>query len=900
MVKARKDINLKSRKEITLGDFLGVDFSSSPYKVSARRASDMKNLINEYGVNRKRHGWTQLTREYGRINGIFKYSQRDKDVLLVHAKDKIYYMDYGTDSVGYKRYIGEIADKRSQAFYNAGRLYIVTGEEFLVYGSWNGGESYELRPVYNDEDTYIPTTTVNINHDGYTEPNADNDNELTPVDNSAVLDEPNRLSSKRKNQLVGKVPDKNDDGTMTYSATWTLDGEIDINEECFIELEVYGQDKVLKTVEIKSEAGTGNLFLSDGTACGKAEGNKLTLTIDTTPPAENSANITVSFSVTGINENEYKIVTTGSFGVIFGTDGASDRLFIGGNAVAPNIDVFSEMGDFTYFPYRNECVVGTDAAGITGYSRLSDGTLAIFKEEYPNEPGIFYRTGTLHTEYDSKGVITDMYGLFPSIAGVIGETLISRHALANFGGDPLMLSKNGVYGIVLGTNAATDERYTRERSRAINEKLTKHDLSDAVGIVYKDKYYLSVDGACYVADARFTYRTENTLDGAYNYEWWYWDNIPARVFAVIDNKLWFGTEDGRLCAFGDEYTDCTYEETLPNQIGYSSHENRLVFEQGLINAADSIISRDSFWCLLHKECEVINGKIIIPGSKTALNGETLEVPVINGFYEGTEVYATSVGASGLISGEKYFISEVSRGGMIYTDESGVEYIADCYSLTKEGESEPVYLAKGGFSLHRNLIGKELYVTDLKEKAEADADDESEEKQLELTFKLREFEEDTENTLILSPTVRDDNGTPVYTELHYDLTFVYTKIINKQNVVSEWYSPILDMGTNAYSKTLLKITVSTEPEVNGNISFGYETKEVSKSVGAKGINVFSFDRFSFENFSFNTGFASSYSVRVRERNFNYIIFRFVSDSNTDCAVNDFTVSYKINKSNIGVR
>lgn len=96
-----------------------------------------------------------------------------------------------------------------------------------------------------------------------------------------------------------------------------------------------------------------------------------------------------------------------------------------------------------------------------------------------------------------------------------------------------------------------------------------------------------------------------------------------------------------------------------------------------------------------------------------------------------------------------------------------------------------------------------------------------------------------------------------------------------------------------------MTLSTVPETNGKVSFGYSTRNVDKIINAKGINVFSFDDFSFENFSLNPTFANSYSVKCNERNFNYIVFRFYSDNNSDCRVNALTIIYKINKSNRGV-
>ena len=126
------------------------------------------------------------------------------------------------------------------------------------------------------------------------------------------------------------------------------------------------------------------------------------------------------------------------------------------------------------------------------------------------------------------------------------------------------------------------------------------------------------------------------------------------------------------------------------------------------------------------------------------------------------------------------------------------------------------------------------------------------------------------------------------------------VTHNSNVVAKWYTPIFDLGTNESSKTLLKMTISTEAQVNGKLSFGYETRVARKMLDAKGINVFSFENLSFENFSFNTAFASSYSVKVNERKFNFIIFRFVSDNDSGCAVNNFTAVYKINSKNKGVR
>ena len=39
------------------------------------------------------------------------------------------------------------------------------------------------------------------------------------------------------------------------------------------------------------------------------------------------------------------------------------------------------------------------------------------------------------------------------------------------------------------------------------------------------------------------------------------DNLPARVFGIVNNEIWFGTDDGRLCKFDDKFTDRKYDTT---------------------------------------------------------------------------------------------------------------------------------------------------------------------------------------------------------------------------------------------------------------------------------------------------------------------------------------------------
>lgn len=843
-MRARTNISLKTRKTLQLSDFKGVDFSSSALSVRKDRASNMRNFINEYGVNKKRNGWNELIKikydgKAQRINGIFEYVNGDRREVLVHAGKRFYRLiDNGKYSVeditlsstyaAAQVDVTKIKDQRSQAFFNKGRAYIIGCGDYLVYGTWNEGVSYELRRVANNVDTYIPTTTISI------------DNDSVADATRGSLDDVNCLSSRRTNQLLG---------TAETNKTWTLDsGSIDSGTIVDIKLETMVNGSAV-TKQISNTGSDKTKLYEGSTQVGTInfEKGKITFSIATTPQVENRDNIFVTFqhSIEGYIDR----IANCNFGVLFGVNGNTDRLFLAGNAAYPNIDFHSEADDYTYFGDLNTASMGSDSVPISGYGRLSDSTLVIYKSETSQEASIFYRSGTYKESYDSSGKLESIRGIFPTSAGSIGEGVISRYACANFAGDNIILSRNGVFGIVLADNVVTTERYTRERSRSINDKLKSHkDLSEAVGIVYQSKYYLAIDGVVYIADARYKYTSADDLNDSFNYEWWYWDNCPVRVWANIDNTLYFGSADGQICVFDKQYTDRTYQDSASGDLMFDIVGNKISYNKNIDIALaenDKItVSTKGFYALITTNVEVQDGKIISD------ENEILSI------HNGMEVFADTVGESGLALNAKYFIGNVNKGTCSYELE--------------DISGNKVVLNAGGFNLYKSISNVDLYLTNITESS----------------FQIKDSKEGA--VLVLGKYNSSIPTNPL-------ARFTHTK-----NVVAEWYTPVFDLGTNESSKTLLKMVIATEPEVNGKLSFGYETRTVNRLLNAKGINVFSFDSFSFENFSFDTGFANSYSVKCNERNFNFIIFRFVSDNDCNCIVKTFTVVYKVNKSNIGVR
>lgn len=473
-MRASANIQLKERRQLTLENFKGVDFSSSPLRVRSNRASNMRNFINEYGANKKRNGWNELFHIEDSegvvqpINGIFQYVKGTHKDLLVHAGKRIYKITRSNGEYVYtditlsstytpaKVKTSLLKSTRSQAFFNNGKCYIVGCGDFLVYGSWNDGETYELRRVANNEDTYIPTTTISI------------DDDSNETDIRSTMEDVNLLSSMRKNQLLGRAFKEGE-----TSLTWTLDsGKIDEGTNLSIMLDVLEEGVAITYLIENNSSDKTQLYKTKkddesitAELCGSVDFAKgqITLTTAAAPQIEGRDNITVTFecAVEGYADR----IMNCSFGILFGVNGNTDRLFLSGNPDFANVDFFSEAADFTYFSDRSNTIIGSDSSAIMGFARLSDSTLVVYKDENSQDASIFYQTGVYETEDDGLGNPI-LVAKFNRSAGNIGESVISRYACANFGGDNIILSRNGVFGIVLAENVATTERYTRDRTES--------------------------------------------------------------------------------------------------------------------------------------------------------------------------------------------------------------------------------------------------------------------------------------------------------------------------------------------------------------------------------------------------------------------------------------------------
>ena len=342
--------------------------------------------------------------------------------------------------------------------------------------------------------------------------------------------------------------------------------------------------------------------------------------------------------------------------------------------------------------------------------------------------------------------------------------------------------------------------------------------------------------------------SQNTNDTeSFNYEWYFWDNMPVRVWSIIDNNLYFGTEDGRICSFDDKYVDRKYETVKQGNLLIDYDNDIIVFNKYLgVKDNDTItFTSDVFKIKLRPEqiLDVKDNSIFVD-----------ETDIMKCFI-GNEIYVDNVGNSGLELNTKYIIHDVN--------------LSNCSFVLANEQGEVVSIKSKGFRICENIKNKELIVVN---KGES-------------TFQAR-AQHNPENIDFIKYNNSIEYQTPT------------ALFVMKQNVVANWFSPVFDFGTNQASKTLLALTISTEPTTRGKVEFGYSCKNSDVVIDSQGIDVFDFETLDFNNFTFDSSFANSYTIDIKDY-FNFIQFFFTSDNEYSCAIHSLTINYKINSKNKGV-
>lgn len=473
-----------TKYEVNLTSLLGVDFSSSMSDIDRRRCPNGHDFINNNGTIEKRNGYKVLA--YlglnANINGVWNVDTVSGEFFVVHCGTKLYEMK--TDFSSYVEIKTGLNDKISQGVIIDSKLLILDGKRAIVYNLLEK----ENRVKYLDEIGYIPTTQIARSPNGL---------------QSQIYEMVNLLQSKRINLFISNETD------TIYQLAETNLSEI-------ISVEVLNENGEYES-KIQDTDYTINL----------AKGQVIFKEPIVDNPIDNHDNVRITYSVESI-ENKAQVNKCDILS-IYGYAGANNRVFLAGNPEYSNILMFSDIDDITYIPVENVIKIGLEVSPITGMIRLNNGKLAILKDVSDTDSTIFYiGYGT----YNGSEV-------FPLEGSTKGEGNISRYAHATLLNEPLILTNNGVFSI--NTATINDERYVYHKSYYIDNKLKQEkDLKNAIGIVNDGKYYLAINEHVYVADSRFKSNNNNAKYSNYQYEWFYWTNLPVRVWFVWNGELYFG------------------------------------------------------------------------------------------------------------------------------------------------------------------------------------------------------------------------------------------------------------------------------------------------------------------------------------------------------------------------
>ena len=294
-----------------------------------------------------------------------------------------------------------------------------------------------------------------------------------------------------------------------------------------------------KTVTVKVGGAT---LASSKFSVNYSEG-KITFTTAPAKPANGLDNVEIKFCKTSklkdSTEKAESLILNCTICTTYGVS-TEDRVFVTGNPKHPATEYYSGLGDPSYFPDINFVEVGSADWPILNYLKFQ-GDLVIVKEHNAQEYTVWHQSGEL-----LSGVAA-----FPLRPGVAGIGAVAKRGAQQLLDDAMFLTPRGVFARVNSVALAKVEQGVKCRSNRINRDiLSRTDLKDAVSVVW-DGYFIlcfPATGECFVADS-------NQPQSNGGYEWYYWKNIPARVFAQETGVLWFGTSDGRLCRLNNDVTD---------------------------------------------------------------------------------------------------------------------------------------------------------------------------------------------------------------------------------------------------------------------------------------------------------------------------------------------------------
>ena len=490
----------------TIKSFKGVDLTNAPTNVADGRSPEAPNMIRDTpGKVRKRMGY-YLDKEYTDvIYGVHHL----KNIRFIHAGNKL----YQDEAVLYS----DMNTARSKSWALGDRLYILDGKTYLVLGKFGADDTYSVKPV--SEIATVPTTFISRKPNG----------------EGIRFQEINFLQPKFINEFLA------DGETKVYQLSLDELNSVD-------KVEIMNADGDWEEKKVTTDY-TVDLKLG-------------TVTFNTVPaksPVSGRDNVRITASKT--IEGYADTINHCTISIVYGVQGATDRLFVGGNPEYPNRDWFSglksvspksseddettkteSLEDFTFFGDLSYSTIGLDTNEIIGYS-LVGNYLAAHKSDGADGRNVIMRYGEYVTQNNIERAS------FRIVSTIQGAGAIGKYNFAYLN-ESLFATKLGIYAIT--AQDITGEKFTQERSYYIRGALENENLENSYAIAWKDFYVLATDKRIYLLDSLQKVYEKNNPYSSYQYECYYWEIPNISVLFTEDETLCFGTNDGRIMKF---YTD---------------------------------------------------------------------------------------------------------------------------------------------------------------------------------------------------------------------------------------------------------------------------------------------------------------------------------------------------------
>lgn len=304
------------------------------------------------------------------------------------------------------------------------------------------------------------------------------------------------------------------------------------------EFKLYGEPTSVKEVKVDNAVTTAYTF-SDG---------KVTLNTAASEGTNNVA-ITVYKAAT----EYYNEICNNKYWCAYGGNNKS-RIVLAGGGKAKYY--YSDVFDATYWPESNYGILGNSEEDITGLA-VQYSIMVAFK---PNEMYQFsYYTQSSNTTTNDReygigafqtAIINDQVGCdVPGSIQLINNQLVWAN------------TKMGLF--VLNSTNILDERNVRPISRNIeggirtNGILEEHELTKAVSAEWDKKYFISVNGTCYMWDYNLGiyYNTGKADNDASRLCWFKFDNWNANQYINVGDELYYSYENKLITCKAGIYND---------------------------------------------------------------------------------------------------------------------------------------------------------------------------------------------------------------------------------------------------------------------------------------------------------------------------------------------------------